>query len=88
MAEITPEVDNLIIQRLVQRAAEQGKENFNESEMLYTIELLEAGLQDIFTEVQGLRNDFKEIEADTEDIKQELHRLHLHAPQLGNETTE
>ena len=88
MAEISPEVDNLIIQRLVQRAAEQGKENFNESEMLYTIELLEAGLQDIFTGVQGLRNDFSKIEKDTEDIKQELHRLYQQAPQLGNDTTE
>ena len=85
MAEINAETDSLIIQRLVQRATEQGKENFNESEMLYTIELLEAALQDIFTEVQGLRNGFKKIEKDTELIKQELR---LCAPPLGNETRE
>lgn len=67
-------IDSLTIQKLVQRAAEQGKEDFKESEMLYTIELLEAGMQDITKEVQGLKKDFENIEKDVEHIKQELYR--------------
>ena len=78
MAENVTDIDSLTIDKLVQRAGEQGKEDFKESEMFYTIELLEAGMQDIIKEVQGLKKDFENIEKDAEHIKQELH---LCAPQ-------
>ena len=72
MAEFDAEVDSRTIHRLVQAVGKQSKENFNESELLYTIEILEAGLQDVVKEVQGLKSDFKGIEEDTGKIKQQL----------------
>lgn len=83
MAALATEVDSLTTQSLVKRAIKQSKENFDESEILYTIELLEAGLQDILKEVQELRKDFEEIEEDTEIIKEELN---ICASRLENDT--
>lgn len=72
MAECTTDNERLTIQKLVERAIRQSRENFDESDMLYTVELLEAALKDISKEVQVLKKDFKEIEEDTETLRQEL----------------
>lgn len=72
MAELTTDNERLTIQKLVERAIRQSRENFDESDMLYTIELLEAALKDISKEMQVLKRDFKEIEEDTETLRQEL----------------
>lgn len=56
----------------LERAIRQSRENFDESDMLYTIELLEAALKDITKELQVLKKDFKDIEEDTETLKQDL----------------
>lgn len=72
MAEHTTDNERLTIQKLVERAIRQSRENFDESDMLYTIELLEAALKDITKELQVLKKDFKDIEEDTETLKQDL----------------
>lgn len=72
MAELTTDNERLTIQKLVERAIRQSRESFDESDMLYTIELLEAALKDISKEMQVLKRDFKEIEEDTETLRQEL----------------
>lgn len=74
MAEITSEVDNIsTINNMVQAAVQQGEENFDDpDEMLYTIEMLEVGLQDVIEEVKELKDGIEGIEKDTASIKQRL----------------
>ena len=81
MAKIAEETDSL--HRLIQEAVQNAKEDFDESEILYTIQMLQAGLQDIVEDVQGLKRYAEGIEKDTESIKQRLHEC----SQLVNKTT-
>lgn len=66
------EVDSLTIQSQVEAISRQSEENFSESEISSTIEILEEGLRIIVKEVQGLHNDMEGIERETENLKKRM----------------